>query len=192
MIRLFAAFRKIEKKKISDLDFFRRAVGAFRPGEAVCPSCGAKGRLKRHGAYTRDLIVHGSGGVTRHIIRVPRFYCLSCKRTHAMLPDILIPFSSFSLFFVLAVCQDYFQGRDTVSQILERYQISIATLYAWKKRLLRHKRLILGALTDAVTPAPTFLAGLFPRDATPSLLSGLSGFHANFGFSFLQNQPNTS
>jgi transposase-like protein len=189
MIRLFASLRKIEKKKISDLDFFQRAVSAFRPGEAACPSCGAKDRLNRHGSYTRDLIVYASGGVQRHPIRVPRFYCHSCGRTHALLPDILIPFGSYSLFFVLAVCQDYFQGSHTVRQILERYLISVSTLYTWKKRFILHKRLILGALADAITPAPTFLAGLFPSDAMPSILAG---FYASLGFSFLQNQPNTS
>ena len=42
------------------------------------------------------------------VLRVPRVKCTSCGRTHALLPEMLIPYSSYSLRFVLTVLEAYF------------------------------------------------------------------------------------
>ena len=64
-------------------------------------------------------------------------------------PEMLIPYSSYSLRFVLTVLEDYFLHVHTVEQICETYQIAHSTLYVFRNLFLSHKQLILGILNDA-------------------------------------------
>ncbi|MFQ7288271.1 MAG: DUF6431 domain-containing protein [Lacrimispora saccharolytica] len=52
--------------------------------------------------------IHGKP-VTQEIT-VLRLVCVSCGHTHAVLPDMIIPYSGYGLFFILLVlCQDLAQ-----------------------------------------------------------------------------------
>ncbi|HBG01341.1 MAG TPA: transposase [Firmicutes bacterium] len=113
--------------------------------------------------YPRFLIGFDSGIVCCHSIMVTRFMCQSCRSTHALLPEFVIPFKSHSLFFVLAVLKDYFLSSLTVSQLCAKYEIPPATLYSWKAAFLKDKRIWLGALQDTLTSAKEFLDFLLRR-----------------------------
>ena len=70
---------------------------------------------------------------------------------------MLIPYSSYSLRFVLTVLEAYFLHAHTVEEICETYQIAHSTLYVFRSLFLSHKRLILGVLDDAQEKASGFI-----------------------------------
>lgn len=72
---------------------------------SVCPSCHTEGSLIFHGRYKRTFI-DSSGERTPIIIQ--RCFCKHCGHTHALLPDLLIPFTIFSLYVIISVmfCSD--------------------------------------------------------------------------------------
>ena len=73
------------------------------------------------------------------ILRVLRVKCTSCGHTHALLPEMLIPYSSYSLRFILTVLENYFLHIHPVEVICETYQISHSTLYAFRSLFLSPK-----------------------------------------------------
>lgn len=156
------------------------AVAGFDPDKCSCPKCKAIGRLKQIRSYKRDMISASGNERVDTVVSVPRFLCESCGHTHALLPDILIPFGSYSLRFVLTVLLGYLGRSCTVAAFCEHWQIAISTLYGWIHLFTEQYNAwckifdrILWVCRDAIrsvvrTPA-------FP-----------SSFFLRFGFSFLQ------
>lgn len=80
-------------------------------------------------------------------IMIPCSMCKSCGGYyHAVLPDILIPFSSYTLLFVLTVLESYVNRVCTVAEICSYWHISLPTLYNWKHRFMAHHDLWFPAL----------------------------------------------
>lgn len=153
-----------------------------------CPKCGAKHPIwTYHGAYSRYLISYQNGIVT-DTIDITRITCSSCKGTHAILPEIIVPFSSYSLLFILQVLKGYFMSKESVQSLCERYQISISTLYEWKSLFLIHKKLWLGILEDIYQDSLDFLLS-FPRMNTSDRLHD---FFSKNNISFLQGITKTA
>ena len=62
-------------------------------------SCNKKGCLIRHGSYTRTIIT-SEGKFSIDILRVK---CTCCSKTHAVVPHLIVPYSSLSLDYILAI-----------------------------------------------------------------------------------------
>ena len=180
MIRVFVAFRKSFFNKISDILLFKQSIEDFKMEEAVCPHCGAKHSCAPFPSYTRYIICLEANKPICHQVEVPRILCTSCNHTHAILPDCLVPFSSYSLSFILTVLQDYFLRKQPVLQLCSQYQISVSTLYAWIHQFVSHKKLWLGILRNAAISSCSFLESLLASDFSTS------DFFQTFLFSFLQ------
>jgi transposase-like protein len=186
MIRLCTAFFKaLLEIIITDEEIFYDATGAFSYSGARCPRCGAIGKLTPHGDYTRYLISFEYAQVFERLIAPLRFFCSSCKSTHALLPDIITPYSPYSLRFKLTALIAYYERDTTVEAVCGRFGNAISTLYVWKERLLEHKDLMLGALISLKTPALAFLRNLHESTSLSKLLSEF--FH-QYAFSFLQGR----
>jgi len=196
MIRLFTTLCKSVLEKLSDNDIFQEATDGFSYHDKQCPGCGATGKLSPHGCYYRNLISpdgdfkpdkQATAKVIEYSICPLRFKCESCGATHALLPDILIPYSAYSLRFMLTVLVAYFERSKTVTvtAVCTHYGIAISTLYAWKHRLLEHKDLLLGMLASLKEPAHTFIRGLF---TSLRISEQLNDFFHRYSFSFLQNR----
>lgn len=131
MIREKVIFSKLNQLQISDQQLFDMAVAGFSPESCTCPECGAVGCLAEFRSYERHLISVSNGKRIDTSITVPRFLCCSCGHTHAVLPDVLIPYGSYSLRFILAVILEYLDRTCTVASLCEQWSISISTLYDW-------------------------------------------------------------
>jgi hypothetical protein len=157
----------------------------------ACPVCGAKGELSEYASYDRDLVLFVGVAVYRKI-RIRRLLC-KCGRSHAVLPELIVPYRSYSLLFILTALKAYFfrsiSGK-TVRDIAEEYGTAVSTLYEWKKLFLKHRELLLGALA-AVTEAPEAFFSVLSSSPC-SISEKLRDFHARFGFSFMQKPANTS
>lgn len=191
MIRVFTIFCKLNLINISALELFEFAMDSFDISNCTCPYCGARNTCTNHCNYKRYLISYEYGYVISSRIKVSRVICNSCETTHAILPEILIPYGSYSLFFVLTVLRDYFctPRNGTVTEICDKYDVSVSTLYRWIHLFYKHKGLWLGILEDLIQSSSSFLK-LFHE--TRELSNRLSNFFSSFGFSFLQGSPQTT
>ena len=118
-------------------------------------------------------------------LKIPRVQC-SCGKSHALLPDFIVPYLSYSLPMILLVLSDYFKRRLTIRGICEKYLVSPPLIYRFKKLFLLHKKQWLGILRDMELSAPSFMDGL--------LAASYSFFHDAFlrltAYSFLQSHKN--
>jgi transposase-like protein len=160
------------------------AVYKYKYYGEVCPKCSTPDELAPYGSYYRYLVSYKNGFVVATLLKVSRFKCSSCGSTHALLPDILIPYSSYSLLFKLTVLVAYFERKQTVGAICEKFGIAVSTLYAWKKQLMEHKDLLLGLLVSHTTTGISFLNSLLQ---SADLSGTLKSFFHRFNFSFLQS-----
>ena len=158
MIRGFDLLCKINFEIYSISHLFQYAMTTLDVQDYNCPKCGTRHpNWTKHDSYSRFLIGFHKRKVDSEVVCVIRYRCQSCRSTHAFLPEFVIPFKSHSLFFVLAVLKDLFIRSLTVNEICTKYDISVATLYAWKKAFLKDKKLWLGILEDMLTSISKFL-----------------------------------
>ena len=162
MIRVFHLFCKINSKNLSAEDLFNKFMAEFDPRKHSCPWCNTKSPdWKYHADYERWLISFEGGVTVTYRLEILRYKCPSCGHTHAILPESIIPYQSYSFLFIIAVMRDYYTRILTVVNICDKYNISTSTLYSWKELFLRHKKLWLGLLEDAYTSSLDFLDSFY-------------------------------
>ena len=158
----------------------------FRPELRTCPCCGAKGSCRIHACYGRSITDFINGKTVRHELCIMRLVC-SCGHTHAILPDFIIPYSGYGLFFILRVPAEYFAGLYTAEQICERFSITRNLFCHWLSKWRDHKEEWLGALPSMETSDLSFMKGIITgsccSDFTPA-------FVRRFAVSFLQSHKN--
>lgn len=185
MIRVFYAFYKSKFMNISDLSLFNQAIEAFQADQAVCPFCHAKYACSEFASYSRHLITYEKKAVVCHDITIPRVLCNSCGHTHAILPDVLIPYGSYSLRFILIVLRRYFLKSTPIVELCETFCISVSTLYAWIRLFHSQKELWLGILKGTEGSSPDFIRALFSGSFSPE------SFFRTFQLSFMQSSFTT-
>jgi len=185
MIRLFTALCKSFLKELSEWQIFQEAADGFSHLGEACPKCGAKGKLSGHGDYGRGLTSYEGEQIVYRLISALRYLCASCKATHALLPDIIVPYSPYSLLFMLAALIAYYERDTTVVKICERFGIAVSTLYKWIARIAEHKDLMLGVLISQKQRTRSYILGLLD---SADLSDNLRRFFRKYGFSFMQNR----
>lgn len=160
MIRETRLFCKLSELKKTAQELYREEQSKLVGESGACPCCGCRGKCAGHGWYERSLIDHKEGETVYARIRVKRERCESCGHTHAILPDYIVPYSSYSLFFILRVLAEHFLKRRTVEGICGRYGITASMLYQWKKLFAIHKDIWLGVLETAETTSAAFIRRL--------------------------------
>ena len=156
----------------------------FRQYDEKCPRCGASGKLSSYGTYSRNLVSYKDGMTIESRVSPRRFKCASCGATHALLPDILVPYSPYSLRFKLSVLIAYFEKSMKTAEIHEHLGIAVSTLYSWKKRLLEHKDIFLGILASKEESAIAFIHKLLGASC---ISDNLRSFFHQYAFSFMQS-----
>jgi len=191
MIRLFTALCKTYLKELSEKQRFLAATKEFSHLGEACPKCGARGKLSEHGDYGRGLLSYEEGQIADASLRASRLYCSSCESTHALLPDIVVPYSPYSLLFMLAALIAYYERAMTVEKICAHFGIAVSTIYDWKDRMAFHKDLMLGLLISQKAPSLGFLRSLI---RSRRLSETLRRFYQRHSFSFMQRRsaPATS
>jgi hypothetical protein len=177
MIREKAILFKLNQIKLLDKQLFDSTPESYE----ICPRCGAEGCLRPHDFYNRDLISINNGIRTDDKISIKRVKCYSCKATHALLPDILIPFGSYSLRFILFIMRAYIFRTGTVNALCDYFCIAHTTLYKWIHLFNEQANLLLSSIEQIsciTAPVLDFAEGI---KALPSL------FFERYRFSFLQN-----
>jgi transposase-like protein len=194
MIRLFTIFCKLNFIIPSAKQLFLSAMEDYSIEkipflELSCSNCGAKHPTwAYHDSYERCLISYQNKSIIIDTIDITRIICSSCNGTHAILPEVIIPFRSYSLLFVLAALKEHFTSSITVAALCDKYQISASTLYEWKHLFDTHKKLWLGVLEDIYQKAQDFLSSILNTNTSDRL----KAFFSNNKISFLQGRTITA
>lgn len=162
-------------------------MDSFRPELETCPACGGTGNCHVHAYYSRKIVdfIHGKPVWTEVIIL--RLVCDCCAHTHAVLPDIIIPYSSYGLFFLLRILAEHFAAFSTVERLCERFDITQNQFYKWKLLWKEHKQEWLGLLDSLETPDLAFLKELIMKTDYSDFASC---FVLKSSRSFLQSHSN--
>lgn len=180
MIRVKTILGKIFSLKTSDRQLFSSAIQAFSPSRAVCPRCGAIGCCDFHDYYTRWLISIENDKRSDMLISIPRVLCRSCGHPHAILPDVLIPYGSYSLRFILVILDGYLARTSTVREFCASWGIAVSTLYGWIHLFEKQASLWLDILKQVKSLSASSIHEICSQDSLPAF------FFERFGFSFLQ------
>ena len=185
MIRLNALDCKLKNTILHIRNLYRQCLDQNPLFLKTCPYCGAKGTCRKRGSHERSLVAFHDGKPEVLRLRVPRVQC-PCGKSHALLPDFIVPYLSYSLPMILQVLCDYFNRHLTVHGICQKYLITPPVIYRFKKQFLLHKKEWLGIVRDMSLPACDFLE--------ETLAGSYSQFHDAFlrltTYSFLQSHKN--
>ncbi len=162
-------------------------MAMFQPEQETCPICGSTGNCHIHDYYGRSIIDFRNGHPQKDECCVMRVFCDSCEHAHAILPDCIIPYSSYSLLFVLRLLGTYFAGLHSVERLCEKFGITRNQLYKWLTLWKTHKREWLGILADAETSDTAFLEAV---TSTDSYSAFSMEFILRLRISFLQSHAN--
>lgn len=131
MLRFFRMIKKFYSLHISEFDLYMSYVKSFNPLDFPCPKCHCKyPGWKHHDYYPRYIISFENKKVKCHHVAVERLLCSSCDHTHAVIPEFLVPYRSYSLFFILTVLKEHFTKNLTIARICEKYTIAVSTFYS--------------------------------------------------------------
>lgn len=137
----------------------------FQPHLETCPICGSTGNCHIHDYYGRSIIDFHTGNRRKENLCIMRVFCDSCGHAHAILPDIIVPYSSYSLLSILFILGEYFAGLHTIGQLCERFDVSEKQFHKWLALWISHKERWLGILDASETDHPTFFRQIIQRDS---------------------------
>lgn len=184
MIRKNLLLCKIFHIKTSSKSLFDSYMDRFQTQLETCPICGSTGNCHIHDYYDLSIIDFRAGKQDKSDLCVMQIFCDSCEHANAILPDVIIPYCSYSLLFILRLLGQYFAGRFTIEQLCERYALSQNQFYKWLALWKSHKQEWLGILTDQEVSDLSFLKRIVLMDSASSFSMG---FVLRFAYSFLQS-----
>ena len=187
MIRKNSLFCKLIRIKTSSKSLFSSFMKDYSLSMEECPFCHSRDNCIFHASYERSIIDFVHGKTIYQKISITRVKCC-CRHTHAILPDLIIPYRQYSLFFLLRVLGEYFLHLKTVSEICHIYAITPSMLYRWKALFLRHRADWLPLLERLDSSPFAFLKFLCFQEDFSSLFS--PPFFKKTGISFLQSHKN--
>ncbi len=157
-----------------------------------CPSCHAPASAyRRNGSYHRHLVCYSKNSVCDSRICIRSCLCTSCRHSHALLPSCIIPYSSYSLGFLISLLYAGITGKfSSVSSLCEHFDISESTYYRIRKRFVLDSKALMDAicaLTEVLgRMTSTAFIGMLAAINPVMLHESLSLFFLSTGHSFLQ------
>jgi transposase-like protein len=106
-----------------------------------CPSCGFRHTLIEFASYSRCIVTFNYylQKVVEMDVEIPRFQCSHCKKTHAVLPLVMLENSPYTILFVIRLLREFYDDKFTekygsIDKLCEKYEISHSTFYRLRKR----------------------------------------------------------
>jgi len=136
-----------------------------------CNNCHRRGECIRHGYYERGYLLTAEDVLAGTRIRILRVRCKHCGRTHAILPEEIIPYLRFTATFIGSALSRYYTRtfcddcarKETAESICLDLAIEVPQLYRWKKRFEVQKDRYLGVLESARCSATKAMEWLMER-----------------------------
>lgn len=184
MIKSKAVLRKSFRQLFSegsDLLLLKDHYESFKPHKWQCPHCHQTGQFSKASSYCRTLITVEQGVRTEYRISVPRL-CCDCGHCHAIIPDFLVPYGSYSIRFILYVLKEYKERSCSVSAFCDHWQIAVSTLYDWIHRFTDHFNLWVGVIRSICRIETSAIDRILDTIEFPSVFLQVTP-----SFSFLQH-----
>lgn len=180
MIRLFLDICKCFHENKNELEIIY-AASKLLLDNCRCPHCGASAAsMHKDGCYQRDLICYEHDQPVYHKVTIQCVEC-TCGHSHALEPAVIVPYSSFSLGFLLAVVYARITGRFVgVEELCSHFSISQSTFYRIYKRFLVDAPQLIKALGEMLSFREICLLPF------PILHAGIHAYADQCGHSFLQ------
>lgn len=102
----------------------------------VCPCCKGK-EFVYYGSYKRYLRIKENNEITEFEVKIKRVKCKTCNRTHAVIPDFIIPYKLCTVKLVNKVIYLKINNIKTNKEIEEEYEVSRQLLNKWIKEFKR-------------------------------------------------------
>ena len=168
---------------LSDLDLLAAAISAFQKEH--------KGEYQSAGSYERRIFspdhyeeMDEKTHTTIPRIRFKKEYGdpAGDSASHAILGDLLIPNSSYTIRFVLTVLYESLHRECTINELCNKFEISTTTYYTWKKLFEAHAASWNRSLTEAAKLCKDLLSAIQSIPEFPCR------FLTCFSVSFLQSR----
>jgi transposase-like protein len=183
MLRAFMSICK--SLKADDLDALALAPVNCDLSVVVCPHCKARGSLDAHDSYKRNIVYLKDDAAAETRIVIRRLICKSCDKTHALLPEGVVPYSPFSVRFIARIIIDWIKQRfSSIEGLCEHYRIALNTFYRLRKRFLDCVMIALGV--TGTKDKAVKVASLLLSDDLPAVDSFLEMFFKLTNRSFCQ------
>ena len=189
MLRKKSLFDKLNFRGKSAKDIYNAYMSNFQKETEECPCCHSVGNYRIHGYYNRQLVDYCNGKINTMQLRILRLKCKLCKHTHAVLPDIIIPYASYTIRFICRIIGEKLTSGASVACICKRFGTSHSLLYRFVNLYKEHKALWLGVLKSSEMSPAKFLEDLYTLE---SFSDFLNKFFEKFAFSFMQGHANPS
>ena len=128
---------KSNQKKIKEI--LKEYRENFNFSDIECPKCGSDDYIL-WGGYDRNIYYMDDGKIVHEILRVRRIKCNKCGKTHALLPEFIVPYKQPLLDIILLSIND-----DDISYT---FPFSYETIINWKRHF---KKLFLPYLKTMFT-----------------------------------------
>ena len=122
--------------KINFNNYKEKVLDNYMFFDCVCPSCGSKHSFSRHGTYERNISTCVNNRILNEKVKILRLKCSSCNRTHAILPNDIIPFCIYSYSCIMHILSEHFINKKSVLSISKFYCISFQLIYFFISRLI--------------------------------------------------------
>lgn len=185
MIRALAILCKLNSIKLSDKQLFDVCLFHLDIIHQTCPCCGSSSNHSIYSSYKRTMITFCGGHRENLEVTIPRIKC-NCGHTHAIIPDVLIPYGSYSLRFILVVLFKYLVRSCSINELCDKYQISKSTLYEWIHLFINHFNLWAGKINEIKFLTLSAIATIRSYECFPNK------FFLSFKQSFLQPHRKTT
>lgn len=190
MIRLYLnickIFHEIKHINFNDYDTFLVLSANLSADSFSCPSCKAPHKLLTHnGGYKRHLVFIDNEYVLDKLLDIKVYKCISCNKSHSLLPSIIVPYSSYSINFIINLFYSYLTKRfNNVPQLCEHYDITERTFYRIKNRFFMDSH-FMNILLNTLKDFSSTINTLFHLENV-YLHSFLDDFFQSCGYSFMQ------
>ena len=121
MVYDFHQICKTYDKDIYDREYFKATP---------CPGCKAIGKFNMHGSYSRHVIFFDDNKTKHKRIEIKRIKCISCKRTHAVMPGDIIPYKMLSLFVLIFILVLVYLEKVPILKIENEWGFSFQFIYS--------------------------------------------------------------
>jgi len=103
--KIKTSFNKLLNKYKESLNF----------GVLVCPCCGSSDYIK-WSTYSRNVIYKENDKVISEVLKIQRIRCKSCGKTHALLPDLIVPYKQLNMELIIDILLNYVVDIDYMEQ----------------------------------------------------------------------------
>ncbi len=133
--------------KVNNLKEIEEKINEINVTGFECPNCKSH-EFNYYGSYKRFLIVLIGEEETELCVKIKRIRCKGCGKTHAVIPDFIIPYKVYGFNIVNKVMYLKINNIKTNKEIEEKYGVSRQLIRVWLKEIEMIKTKIITMVND--------------------------------------------